>query len=207
MNRFQFFIIPFLGMVILTIIVYWLPQIAPGSGPKIDNNPNYYTLIKDRYRSIAQILASSDQIIDAIVMEDNFSLNAFLKKIGNLEPDLLYINITDPANNIVGSLDTMSIGEKYKRPTNLKPLTNEPILIQESSSNNMKQLHYALPVLSSGQKIASLYLGAKASVSLALAQTEPVKVPKSRLVLVVGLAFAVIVSLLMVAVAGAIKGP
>jgi len=205
MSRFRFFIIPFLGILALTFVVYLLPQpVSKGSGG-VPNDPGYMSLLKDRYKSVAQIVATSDNIIDAVIMKDNFTLNRVLGKVKQIESDVLYISIVDDDNTVLGSFDTLLVGKAYKGPAGLKMLGAEPILIQESSSGNIKQLNYAVPVLSSAKKIAALYLQAKATPSLVTTRSAPVNTAKSPLIVGVGAVFALLVSFVMVAVAGSMK--
>ncbi len=206
MSKFRFFIIPFLGILALTCVIYLLPQPGPKGGGGVANDAGQLTLIKDRYRSITQIVAASDNLIDAVIMEDNFTLNRVLAQIKRIESDVLYASVVGKDNTILGSLDTLLAGKAYKAPAGLKTLGDEPFLIQESASGNIKQLHFAVPVVSSGKKIAALYLQAKAAPPLATTRSAPVNAPKSPLILGLGVVFAFMVSFVVVAVAGSMKG-
>lgn len=203
MSKSWFFLIPFLGVVILTFVVYSLPQGA--SAPSTGDGDQYLSLVKDRYQSIAKMLASYDLVIDGILMEDQITLDAILAKIKKNESDLTYVNITNPGNDVIASLDTLLSGKKFTGQPGLKPLTNEPILIQETSASAVKQLHYSLPILSAGKKIANLYLGTKVNLNLPTMRTTQVKTKKSPLTLGVGAAFAVVLSLIVLAMTGSFK--
>jgi F0F1-type ATP synthase membrane subunit b/b' len=164
------------------------------------------TLVKERYKSVAGLLAAGDNVIDAVIMEDNFTLDAILAKLRTLEPDIIYLAVVDAKNKVVSSFDTVLVGKTFKAPAGHKVLGNEPILVGESNSGNIKQLHYALPIQSSGQKIAALYLTAKANPSLVLGQSAPIETKKSPLVLIVGGIFALLVGLITFAASGSMKG-
>ncbi|MEO0225691.1 MAG: hypothetical protein ABIL05_01935, partial [candidate division WOR-3 bacterium] len=118
MSKFGLFIITFIGIALLTVIVYLVPQ-SPAQGSKSNTlDPNYLTLIKDRFCSVARLIANSDIVLDAISLEDNTILNPFLQKCKGLESDLLYINITNSKDILIGSLDSTQIGKPYRGPAN-----------------------------------------------------------------------------------------
>ncbi len=205
MSKIWFFIVPFLGILGLSFLLYMLPDGAAVGGGT-ENDPNYLNLLKERHLSIARLLSASGYILDAILMEDNFALNGQIKKVYQLEPDIVYLNITDPGHKIVGSLDSTLMNKDYKGPPKLKPLTNEPVLIQETETDNIKQLHYALPITMAGKKVAALYIGFKTNPALNLPGATVIKTKKSPLMLAIGSGFALVISILLMIFAGALKG-
>lgn len=145
--------------------------------------------------TIANNLAAGSK--NALLADDDLTLNAIVQDALK-DQDIDYIIVTDNQGVIQAHKDIKLVKSQIKRPAELKPAGTETLIQSYKPSANAPVLDISMPLVYSGTRVGSLYLGfSQKSILQSLAQARNSAFGIAAAMIALGIAGAIWLSMVL----------
>ncbi len=189
MSRITFGIVPAILIIILSVFFYLSPKFF---GQKPANGGEAVTeLINKRITNLGNFIAHSTFVQDAMIEKDEAKLSEIIVTLKQDDPEILSINFTDSKNKIIASSNANLLGTDYApfNPGSSSKIVEKSGVYEGGFSINLGTT-----------PIGTLYLQLKPKVPGIKVATSP-----NPIILVVGIAMAIITFVLMFSLASGLE--
>ncbi len=189
MSRVTFGLIPAILIIILSVFFYLSPQFM---GQKPANGKQAVSeMINKRILNLGNFIARVSFVTDAILDNDEAKLSEIVTTLKQTEPEILAINITNEEKKVIASSDASLLGTDYApvNPAELNKVTEKGGVYESG-----------FPINLGTKTIGKFYIKLKPKI-------PEIKVATSSnpIVLIVGIALAIITFVIMTAMASGLE--
>jgi len=189
MSRITFGLIPAILIIILSVFFYLSPQFI---GQKPANGKQAVSeLVNKRITNLGDFIARATFVTDAIIDNDEAKLSEIIIAVKQNEPEILMVNFTNTDKKVIASSDASLLGTVYA-PIN--PIGSNRIIEKSGIYEGGFSINIGT------KSIGSLYIQLKPRI-------PEIKVATSSnpMVLVVGIALAIITLIIMTSMASGLE--
>ncbi len=189
MSRITFGLIPAILIIILSVFFYLSPQFI---GQKPTNGKEAVSeLVNKRIANIGNFIARATFVTDAILENDEAKLSEIIIAIKQDEPEILAVNFTNADKKIIASSDASLLGTNYAplNPGGSNKIVEKSGVYEGGFSINL-----------GAKSIGTLYIQLKPRIPEIKVATS-----SSPIILVAGIALAIIVFIIMAVMASGLE--